>query len=274
MKKLILLASLLLAAQNSAAKTKDEILKNKSLTNEQIGYEIAKEAEVRDYGFVDSISDMQMMLKNEYDQTVTRDMQTKTLEVNKKGLGDKSISIFFTPQDVKGTATLSHSKILEPDDQWLYLPSLKRVKRISSKNKSGPFLGSEFAYEDITSQDADKFSYKFLRMEKCPQGFENIECFVSESYPKYEYSGYTKRVAYVDSVDFRILKVDFYDRKNELLKTLLYKDYEKFLNKHWRAKKLEMYNHQTKKSTVLTFKNYKFKNGLNDADFEENVLSR
>jgi len=149
MKKLLLIFCLLIS-QNSLAKTKDDILKNKSLSSEQIGYEIAKEAEVRDYGFVDSISNMEMILKNEYGQLVSRNMQTKTLEVNKPGLGDKSISLFFTPQDVKGTATLSHSKILEPDDQWLYLPSLKRVKRISSKNKSGPFLGSEFAYEDIT----------------------------------------------------------------------------------------------------------------------------
>ena len=273
MKKLLLIFCLLIS-QNSLAKTKDDILKNKSLSSEQIGYEIAKEAEVRDYGFVDSISNMEMILKNEYGQLVSRNMQTKTLEVNKPGLGDKSISLFFTPQDVKGTATLSHSKILEPDDQWLYLPSLKRVKRISSKNKSGPFLGSEFAYEDITSQDADKFSYKYLRSEKCPQIYETIECFVMETYPKYEFSGYTKRVAWVDSIDFRSVKVDFYDRKNELLKTLSYKDYEKFLGKHWRAKTLEMFNHQTKKSTVLTFKNYKFKNGFTNADFEENVLSR
>jgi len=113
-----------------------------------------------------------------------------------------------------------------------------------------------------------------LRSEKCPQGYETIECFVMETYPKYEFSGYTKRVAWIDSVDFRSVKVDFYDRKNELLKTLSYKDYEKFLGKHWRAKTLEMFNHQTKKSTVLTFKNYKFKNGFTNADFEENVLSR
>jgi hypothetical protein len=62
-----------------------------------------------------------------------------TIEV--KGDGDKSLSIFDSPRDVKGTALLTFTHALESDEQWLYLPALKRVKRISFSNKSGPFLG-------------------------------------------------------------------------------------------------------------------------------------
>ena len=71
------------------------------------------------------------------------------LENDKPNEGDKSLSIFDTPADVEGTIFLSHTKIKNPDDQWLFLPALKRVKRISSSNKSGPFMGSEYAYEDL-----------------------------------------------------------------------------------------------------------------------------
>ena len=81
-------------------------------------------------------ADMKMILKNRAGNTSVRTIRTKTLEVS--GDGDKSLSIFDEPADVKGTAMLTYSHGLEPDDQWLYLPAIKRVKRISSRNKSGP----------------------------------------------------------------------------------------------------------------------------------------
>jgi hypothetical protein len=273
-KLLAIIIATSLFSGSAESKTVAEIFSDKSLSPEKIGYEIAKEADLRDIGFVDSMADMEMVLKNEHGQSVIRQMQNKTLENTKKGLGDKSVSLFFTPDDVRGTAVLTHSKVLEADDQWLYLPALKRVKRISSQNKSGPFLGSEFSYEDISSNEVDKYSYKFLRVEKCPEAYPNIDCLVSESYPLYEHSGYTKRVAWIDAQEFRVIKVEFYDRKSSLLKILNYKNYEKFLGKFWRAKLMEINNVQTKKSTSLIFKNYKFKNGFSGADFDESSLRK
>ena len=73
--------------------------------------------------------------------------------------------VFRTPRDIEGTALLSHAQILEPDNQWLYLPALKRVKRISSANKSGPFVGSEFAFEDFTALELNKYDYVWLSEE-------------------------------------------------------------------------------------------------------------
>ena len=113
------------------------------------GLAIAREADSRDDGFGDFAADMIMILKNRHGQESAREMRVRTLEVN--GDGDKSLSIFDTPRDIKGTAFLNFTHRTGDDDQWLYLPALKRVKRISSRNKSGSFMGSEFAYEDIGS---------------------------------------------------------------------------------------------------------------------------
>lgn len=194
----------------------------------------------------------------------------KSLEVSAPGMGDKSLIIFDRPRDVAGTAFLSHTKISEADDQWLYLPALKRVKRISSANKSGPFMGSEFAYEDLLSQEVEKFDYKWLRDEACGA----LDCFVFERYPLYENSGYTRQIVWTDKSKYRPQKIEFYDRKESLLKTLIYSDYTQYLDRYWRALTMKMENHQTGKSTSLTFDDYVFQVGLTDADFLSSRLKR
>lgn len=237
-------------------------------TPEERGLAIAQEADRRDQGFQDSTATMQMILKNRKGDTSTRDMRSRTLEV--QGDGDKSISIFDKPADVKGTAFLTWSHALTPDQQWIYLPALKRVKRISSKNKSGPFMGSEFAYEDIASQEIDKYTYKYLKDES----INGRDSFVVERVPAYKHSGYARQITWIDKERYIPLKTDFYDRKNTLLKTLEVSGYKQYLDKHWRAGTMQMNNHQTGKSTTLTFKDYQFKTGLSDKDFKKNVLKR
>jgi len=232
------------------------------------GLEIAKEVDLRDTGFVDSTAQMKMTLKNKQGQTNIREVKVKTLEVD--GDGDKGLSIFNTPKDIKGTASLTYSHALKPDEQWLYLPALKRVKRISSKNKSGPFMGSEFAYEDISSQEVEKYTYKYIKDEK----INGIDTFVIERYPAYKHSGYTRQVAWINKQEYRPEKIDFYDRKNVLLKTLTYSGYQQYLNKFWRADEMQMVNHQTGKSTTLSWNDYQFKTGLTNKDFNRNSLKR
>jgi len=232
------------------------------------GLEIAREMDRRDTGFVDSTANMLMILKNRQGQTNTRKVKIKILEVI--GDGDKSLSIFNTPADIRGTAALTYSHATKPDEQWLYLPALKRVKRITSKNKSGPFMGSEFAYEDISSQEVEKYTYKYLKDEV----FNGIDCFVVERYPAYKFSGYSRQVVWVNKQEYRPEKIDFYDRKNSLLKTLTFHEYKQYLGKFWRAGEMRMINHQTGKSTILKFTDYQFKTGLTDKDFKRNSLKR
>ena len=239
-----------------------------SETAEEKGLAIATEIDKRDTGFGDQTSNMVMELKNKHGDTSIRHLRLKTLEVT--GDGDKSMSIFDEPADVKGTAFLTFSHAVIPDEQWLYLPALKRVKRINSKNKSGPFMGSEFAYEDIGSQEIAKYSYKYIRDEQ----YNGIDCFVMERYPAYEHSGYTRQVAWINKAEYRPEKIVFYDRKNTLLKTLSYSGYKQYLGKYWRPGEMLMENHQNEKTTVLTWNDYQFKTGLTDSDFNRNSLKR
>ena len=242
-------------------------------TAEEKGFAIAARSDRSDRGFTDSEVTSTMILRNAQGQESKRVLFQRTLEVPDEDLGDKSIIVFESPADVDGTALLSHARILEEDDQWLYLPALKRVKRISSKNKSGPFVGSEFAFEDFTAQELNKYSYKHIRSEPCPNVTE-LMCDVVERYPRYEFSGYTKQVGWVDQTHFQGRKIDYYDRKDELLKTLTFDEYRQYQGKYWRAHKLKMVNHMTGKSTDFLFSDYKFGLGLDDNDFVKGVLTR
>ena len=237
-------------------------------TPEEQGLAIAQEADKRDSGFADFTADMIMTLRNKQGEESRRDIRSKTLET--KDDGDKTLTIFDRPEDVKGTALLTFSHKKGSDDQWLFLPALKRVKRIASNNKSGPFMGSEFAYEDISSQEVEKYTYKYLKDEQ----LDSEDTFVFERYPVDKNSGYTRQVVWMDKSEYRVQKIDYFDRKNSLLKTLTFNDYKQYKDKFWRASKMDMINHQTGKSTTLGWSNYEFSIGLSDREFDRNALKR
>ena len=234
------------------------------------GEAIAREWDLRERGFGDTRTTLKMILENRQGKQSERRLRIDILEAADENDGDKSLVVFEQPRDITGTALLSFSHILEPDDQWLYLPALKRVKRISSNNKSGPFMGSEFAYEDISSQELKKYDYKWLRDESCGTS----ECFVLEQRPLYKNSGYTRQVAWYDKDEYRLQRIDYYDRKNALLKTLSFDKYQKHLDKYWRAHDMYMVNQQTGKKTRLVYDNFEFRSGLTDKDFTQNRLKR
>ncbi len=231
------------------------------------GYEIAKKADEVTSGFKSSKSVMQMVMINGAGQKTVRDMRGRTLE--KEG-GDKSLMEFLSPADVKGTKLLTYQHVNKDDDQWLYLPALKRVKRISSRNKSGSFMGSEFSYEDISSQEVEKYTYPGESVE-VPCG-DKI-CYKGERIPKDKLSGYTKQITWVEKDTFLVKKVDYYDRKGSLLKTAVFDDYKK-IDGVWRVGKIRMKNHQNDKETVLIWVEDKIKVGLSDKEFNKRVLKR
>uniref|UniRef100_UPI0025D2D71C outer membrane lipoprotein-sorting protein n=1 Tax=Winogradskyella sp. TaxID=1883156 RepID=UPI0025D2D71C len=134
-------------------------------------------------------------------------------------------------------------------------------------NKSGPFVGSEFAYEDLSSQEVEKYAYKFLE--------EKGNILTVEQDPVDPKSGYTRRlVSYNKDKGYRIEKVEFYDRKNSLLKTLTYSGYKLYKNKFWRAASFNMVNHQSNKETLLQFSDYNFEVNLVEDDFTQVALKR
>jgi len=237
-------------------------------TPEEKGLAIAIEADKRNSAWGDQTANLKMILRNRQGQESIREERSKTLEIEDDG--DKSLIIFDTPADVKGTAFLTYSHATRPDDQWLYLPALKRVKRISSSNKSGPFMGSEFAYEDISSQEVEKYAYKFIKDDV----IDDRDAFLIERYPQYKHSGYTRQRVWIDKDMYQPLKIDFYDRKDALLKTLTYHDYKQYLDRYWRPARMEMINHQTGKSTILYWSDYALNTGLKKRDFDRNALKR
>ncbi|MDP2562436.1 outer membrane lipoprotein-sorting protein [Psychrobium sp. 1_MG-2023] len=232
------------------------------------GLAIATEADVRDNGFGDVKSNLTMILRNKHGEESKRSMRNKTLE--QPNDGDKALITFDNPRDVKGTSFLSYTHRASNDEQWLFLPALKRVKRIASSNKSGPFMGSEFAYEDISSQEIEKYTYRYLKNET----IDNVEFFVIERDPVDPRSGYSKQHVWIDTQEYRAFKIDFYDRKQDLLKTLNLSDYHQHLNQFWRANVWAMHNHQTGKSTELVFSDWTFRNGYADKDFTTTSLKR
>ena len=211
-----------------------------------------------------------MILTNAAGASTTRKLTVTTLEKAGEDVGDRSLVVLSSPRDIDGTALLSHARILDPDDQWLYLRALKRVKRISSANKSGPFVGSEFAFEDITGQEVGKYDHRWLRAEACGA----LTCDVVERIPRYENSGYTRQVAWFDQTHHQIRKVEYYDRKSALLKTQTFENYKRFDDRFWRALLFRMENHQTGKKTDLIFSDYTFGVGLDEDDFVKGVLRR
>lgn len=237
-------------------------------TPEEKGLAIARESDRRDVGYGDVAVNMEMVLKNRHGEESRRKIRVAFLEVRDDG--DKSLTAFDEPADVKGTALLTYGHKTADDDQWLYLPALARVKRIASSNKSGSFMGSEFAYEDIGSQEVEKYTYKYLRDET----YEGVPCLVIERYPVSRHSGYTRQVVWLDQAEYRPRKIDFYDRKQSLLKTLTWNGYKQYLGKYWRADEMVMVNHQSGKSTRLLWRDYRFRTGLKDADFTQESLRR
>ena len=239
-------------------------------TPEERGLAVAQAADANDIGWADNMSNMRMVLRNRAGQESTRELRRMALETHGDGLGDRSIIVFQSPRDIEGTALLSHTRILEPDDQWLYLPALRRVKRISSGNKSGPFVGSEFAYEDLVSQEVAKYGYRWLRTEPCG----DLECDIVERLPNYESSGYTRQVVWWDTEEHRAQRVDFYDRKDVLLKTLTAHGYQSYGGGFWRPDRMAMENHQNGKTTELVFEGWEFGSGLAEDDFTPSRLRR
>ena len=234
------------------------------MTTAQDGLSIAKKYNEAYQGWGSYTSTSKMVMKNQHGQTSTRDLKGKNFDMSTDG--DKSMIIFESPRDVKGTAVLTFTHRAGADDQWLFLPSIKRVKRIASTNKSGPFVGSEFAYEDLSSQEIEKYTYKYVKSET----LNGSKCEVIARDPVDPQSGYKyMHVWHNTDKNYRIERIIFFDRKGAKFKTLTYKDYGLYLDEFWFPGELHMVNHQSKKETQILFDNYDFKSGLTENDFTQ-----
>ena len=238
------------------------------------GLAIATEVDNRDKGWGDVTVEGEMVLKNKAGNESVRKFRSTILEATDVLEGDRSIITFSQPRDVRGTALLTHSKI-EPDDdsQWIFLPAVKRVKRISSSNRTGKFVSSEFSYEDLGSEEVADNEHIWLENAPCAHD-SAMTCAAVESRPKNKRSGYSKRVSFIDLDEYRVHQIDFYNRRGDLEKSLKFEDYKQYEGEFWRAHTMLMDNMQTGKSTRLSWGEYSFRRGLSERDFTPQRLPK
>ena len=219
-------------------------------TAQQKGRRLAIEFDKANQGFKGETSILEMILINAYGDRITRKLTSKIQEG--RGTGDKSIVKFISPKDVRNTKLLTWAAKRGNDSQWLYLPKSKKIKRITSRGKSGSFMGSEFSYEDMSPQEVDQYRYKWLKDTK----YKGRDVNVIVRYPVDKNSGYSKHITYVDKKWKRPLRVDYFDRKGKLLKVATFSSFAKY-GKYYIPNKLRMRNKQTKKESILKCTNRK-----------------
>ena len=239
-------------------------------TAAQKGTSIAQMADRADDGFGDLVVDGEMILKTSRGQQSKRRFTTKTRE-GRGGSAQMTILEFEWPGDIRDTSLLTHSYAGRADDQWLYLPSVGRVKKVTGAGRSGSFVGSEFSYEDMVDQEAGNYSHTWVSDGGCPTG--QGTCHVLSRVPKHR-SGYSRQVAWIDTSAYRYQAVQFYDRRGQLLKTLTFGGYRQYQGRYWRPSRMVMVNHLTGKSTVLNWSNYRFNVGLSEREFSRHALTQ
>jgi outer membrane lipoprotein-sorting protein len=231
----------------------------------QSNAEVAKKSYEKISGYGSSISKTTMVLRNAEGDENIRKLEMKKLEGEN---GDKSLLIFLYPNDLKGTKLLSYEVIGGDDKQWLYLPAIKRVKRISSRNKSGSFMASEFSYEDISSQNYKNYSYSG-EAELVKR--EGVEYFKVLRVPKDKHSGYSKQIIYIDTKEYLARFGEYFDRQGRVLKKIYFSKYI-LLDGVYRVHKIMIKNIQNKKESSLIWDKDAIKVGLTKRDFSKRVL--
>lgn len=187
------------------------------------------------------------------------------------GTEEKKTMFFLSPADVHNTSFMNWSYDEEgrDDDQWIYLPALKRVKRISSDSKSDYFMGSDFTYDDLGDRHPTEDTHKLLREEK----FNGEDCYVVESTPKDEDYMYSRTVTWIIKDKWIGLKKEFYDEDGDHLKTLSVNKYEK-IKDYWLILHSQMHNVQKDHTTEMLLENVKVDTGVSDTMFTERMMKR
>lgn len=185
------------------------------------------------------------------------------------GKMEKKIMFFTTPADVRNTSFMNWSySDGRADDQWIYLPALKRTKRISSDGKSDYFMGSDFTYDDLGDRHPNQDEHKLLREES----IDGKACYVVESTPREAGYIYSRTITWVMKDNFIGLKREFYDDGGKLLKVLKIIKYEK-VDGFWTILETEMHNVQKDHRTNMKFTEVQKNKGIPDTMFTERSMT-
>ena len=215
-----------------------------------------------------SAMDIQMTLVDKDGDISTRRIQTLILNDNEF---TKTITLFLEPASIRNTRFLTVENKGRADDQWIYLPALRKVKRIAAGERDGSFMGSDFSYSDMGSSvgSADDSTHNILKEEE----YNGRNCFVVESIPN---SGtdnnYGKYVSWVDKISWITIKVEFYSKDGSRQIKELNSENISMENGHWFAKRITMETLESRHKTVLDIKQVKYDIPLNPAFFTTTFL--
>jgi len=187
------------------------------------------------------------------------------------GSVDKKLMVFQSPADVRGTAFMnwSYKEGGKSDDQWIYLPALKRVKRISSEGKGDYFMGSDFTYDDLGDRHPSEDRHQLVRSETV----NGEDCWVVESVPRDSKYMYSKTITWVSKQKMVGLQREYYDQKGKHLKDLTIDRVDQIAG-FWIITKTEMKNVEKNTKTVMEFSNVTVDTGLREDLFTERTLTR
>jgi len=199
-----------------------------------------------------------------------------TTKLQKNGIDNMRMTRFLSPPDVKGTVSLLIEHSDKDDDIWIYLPALKKVRRLVSNNKKDSFMGTDFTYADVIGYKVGEWSYKLLREEKV----NGQSCYVIEALPKSDTvktsNGTSKRVVWLRKDNLMAVKMDYWDESGQLLKNSTFSDIQLVDEKRgkWQAMRLEASNVQTGHRTVIKFENFKANQQVKDEFFTTRYMER
>lgn len=184
----------------------------------------------------------------------------------------KKVMFFTYPGDVKGTGFLTwdYDQIGKADDKWLYLPAMKKTRRISgSSSKTDYFMGTDFTYDDMGDRNVDEDKHTLLREENK----DGHKCWVVESVPVDKHEVYSRKVSWIAQDCLMPIRVEYYDKLNKLHRVLTVSEISK-VQGFWTKHRMEMKNVQTGHSTIIVMKNPQYNVKVDASMFTVNRLEK
>ncbi|MGB1581518.1 MAG: outer membrane lipoprotein-sorting protein [Nevskiales bacterium] len=204
------------------------------------GQALADELEKRAADFGTIQSSVTMVTRNARGGETSRKLDIKVMDML---AGIRSLAVITAPADERGTALLTYTYSHLDDEQWIYFPAIGQARTIQAKGRSGPFMGSEFSYEDMTGQSFQKYDYELSGEAACEVDGAAERCWLLKRFPhKKLKSRYQYSTAWIDQKHLRLLKTEFYDRHGDHLKTFEAKGFSLYADKYWRAQNMTMLN--------------------------------
>lgn len=192
------------------------------------------------------------------------------------GQTEKKLIRFLAPADVKGTGFLTFDYRNKADDKWLYMPALRKTRRIVSSENAKSFMGSEFSYADITPPTVEDVTYTLLGEAEV----NGILCWKIEIIPVddevADENGFSKKISCIGKNDFVIRKAVYYDLDEELHKELVIKEIKELdpVNHKYRLIHLIMENKQNGRKSILKIEKLQYSPNVKNDYFSVRYLTR